>query len=59
MPAHSHDRAAVAPTDVLDPVCGMTISPDDAVGHIDYKGETYYFAARAVSINSKRILSAS
>jgi Cu+-exporting ATPase len=36
----SHDQA---PTEVLDPVCGMTISPDDAVGHVEYKGQTYYF----------------
>jgi Cu+-exporting ATPase len=30
-------------TDVLDPVCGMTISLADAVGHAEYRGETYYF----------------
>ena len=30
-------------TEVLDPVCGMTISPDDAAGHVQYNGETYYF----------------
>ena len=29
--------------EVLDPVCGMTISPDDAAGHTEYKGRTYYF----------------
>ena len=29
--------------DVVDPVCGMTISPADAVGHLDFKGQTYYF----------------
>ncbi|HUR35636.1 MAG TPA: heavy metal translocating P-type ATPase [Vicinamibacterales bacterium] len=29
--------------EVLDPVCGMTISPDDAVGHVDFEGQTYYF----------------
>jgi Cu+-exporting ATPase len=43
MSPHPHDRAAVAPAEVLDPVCGMTISPDDAVGHLDHKGQTYYF----------------
>src|SRR6185437_9558358 len=31
--------------EVLDPVCGMTIDPADAVGHVDYKGQTYYFCA--------------
>ena len=39
----AHDHAAAAPAEVVDPVCGMTISPDDAVGHLDYKGQTYYF----------------
>jgi P-type Cu+ transporter len=37
--------AAIVPTDVLDPVCGMTISPADAVGHVNHKGETYYFCS--------------
>jgi FtsP/CotA-like multicopper oxidase with cupredoxin domain/YHS domain-containing protein len=32
---------------VLDPVCAMTISPDDGVGHIDHKGHTYYFCSRS------------
>ena len=47
MSSHSHDHAAVAPAEVLDPVCGMTISPDDAVGHIDHKGRTYYFCSQS------------
>ena len=47
MSAHSHDHAAVAPAEVLDPVCGMTISPDDAVGHIEYKGHTYHFCSQS------------
>jgi Cu+-exporting ATPase len=25
----------------------MTISPDDAVGHVDYKGQTYYFCSQS------------
>jgi P-type Cu+ transporter len=29
--------------DVVDPVCGMTISPADSVGEIEYGGRTYYF----------------
>ncbi|MQA29110.1 MAG: heavy metal translocating P-type ATPase [Luteitalea sp.] len=28
---------------VLDPVCGMTIDPADAVGSVEYKGQRYYF----------------
>ena len=34
-----------SPADVLDPVCGMTISPADAAGTLDYGGQTYYFCA--------------
>jgi YHS domain-containing protein len=30
-------------TEVLDPVCGMTIDPNDAAGSADYNGQTYYF----------------
>jgi Cu+-exporting ATPase len=29
--------------EVVDPVCGMTISPADAVGEIEHGGHTYYF----------------
>ncbi len=27
----------------IDPICGMTVGPDTAVGRYDYNGETYYF----------------
>src|SRR5688572_26408960 len=47
MSSHSHDHTAVAPAEVVDPVCGMTISPDDAVGHIDHKGRPYYFCSQS------------
>ena len=47
MSAHSHDRAAVAPVEVLDPVCGMTISPDDAVGHVEHKGHSDHFCSQS------------
>ena len=43
MSPHSHPHTAAAPVEVLDPVCGMTISPEDAVGHVDHGGRTYYF----------------
>ncbi len=29
--------------EVVDPVCGMTIDPADAVGQVDHEGHTYYF----------------
>ena len=41
---HQHPEAAEG---VVDPVCGMTIDPADAVGHFDYKGQTYYFCAES------------
>jgi Cu+-exporting ATPase len=47
MSRHDHSHAAVAPAEVLDPVCGMTIPPDDAVGHVDYQGQTYYFCSQS------------
>ena len=31
--------------EVVDPVCGMSISPADAVGHVEHKGQTYYFCS--------------
>jgi Cu+-exporting ATPase len=32
-----------APPEVVDPVCGMTIAPEDATGHVEHNGATYYF----------------
>ncbi len=43
MPADPSTAADTTPAEVLDPVCGMTIAPADAVGHVDYRGTTYYF----------------
>jgi P-type Cu+ transporter len=34
-----------APPDVIDPVCGMTIAPADAVGRVEHGGKTYYFCS--------------
>jgi Cu+-exporting ATPase len=36
---HDHQTA----TEVLDPVCWMSIAPEDATGMVEYKGTTYYF----------------
>ncbi len=41
------ETPAGASAEVVDPVCGMTISPEDAVGHADYEGERYYFCAKS------------
>src|SRR5262249_55139185 len=29
----------------IDPVCGMTVEPDEAAGSTTYRGTTYYFCA--------------
>src|SRR5688572_15112321 len=29
-----------------DPVCGMTVDPASAAGHVDYKGKTYHFCSQ-------------
>src|SRR5690348_17130735 len=39
---HKHAVHA-APAEVLDPVCGMTISPEDAAGTHTHRGTTYHF----------------
>ena len=54
MSRHDHSHPAVAPAEVLDPVCGMTISPDDAVGHVSYRVRPTTSAARAASTSSVR-----
>ena len=43
----STPNEAASPAEVLDPVCGMTIDPADAVGHTEYRGRTYYFCAQS------------
>ena len=35
--------ALPADQEVVDPVCGMTISPADSVGEVEHRGHTYYF----------------
>jgi P-type Cu+ transporter len=44
MTPHQHTHSAA---EVLDPVCGMTIAPEDAVGHLTHAGETYYFCSQS------------
>ena len=36
---------------VKDPVCGMTISEEDAAGSITYKGVKYYFCAPVCKVS--------
>ena len=30
----------------VDPVCGMTVAPERAAGHFEYRGHTYYFCGK-------------
>ena len=38
---------APAAAKVVDPVCGMSIVPASAVGHLEYRGHTYYFCGKS------------
>ena len=46
MPRHAHTHQVAATATVIDPVCGMTIFPDDSVGHLEHDGQTYYFCSQ-------------
>ncbi|MBI3047803.1 MAG: cadmium-translocating P-type ATPase [Acidobacteria bacterium] len=41
------EQHVVASREVVDPVCGMTITPEDAAGQLEYRGQTYYFCAES------------
>ena len=41
----AYGAASPASADVIDPVCGMTISKADAAGSSEYGGTTYYFCS--------------
>ena len=48
MPTHQHDHAVETESsaaEVLDPVCGMMILPEDAAGTAEHKGQTYHFCS--------------
>lgn len=44
-PAPPAKQEESKPAQVKDPVCGMTISTEDAFGTSEYKGKTYYFCS--------------
>jgi Cu+-exporting ATPase len=31
---------------IIDPVCGMTVTPENAAGNYEYNGQTYYFCSK-------------
>jgi P-type Cu+ transporter len=37
---------AAHPAGEVDPVCGMTVAPERAAGHFEYRGHTYYFCGK-------------
>ena len=39
-------RSKLAAEMATDPVCGMTVDPAKAAGHVDYKGITYHFCSQ-------------
>jgi P-type Cu+ transporter len=41
----SHEKKPMGASDVIDPVCGMTVDPRTAKHKADYKGQTYYFCS--------------
>lgn len=41
--------------EVVDPVCGMTVDPQEAVGHVEHRGETYYFCSESCVERFRRI----
>ena len=42
----SHGEMKAAPDgEFVDPVCGMSVAPENAAGKYDFEGETYYFCA--------------
>jgi Cu+-exporting ATPase len=45
MATHQHHQHEHESVEVLDPVCGMTISPTDAVGTLSHAGQTYHFCS--------------
>src|SRR5688572_26025815 len=38
-------QPAPSAAEVVDPVCGMTVTPATAAGHVEYAGQTYYFCS--------------
>ena len=47
MAMHQHHQHQDQTTEVVDPVCGMSISPADAVGIAEHNGQTFHFCSDA------------
>src|SRR5215211_6935442 len=43
---HGQEQAIdITPHEVTDPVCGMTVSPQQTAGQKQFRGTTYYFCS--------------
>ncbi|HJT92095.1 MAG TPA: heavy metal translocating P-type ATPase, partial [Mycobacterium sp.] len=47
MATHQHHQHQHNSQEVIDPVCGMSISPADAVGTAEHNGQTFHFCSDA------------
>ena len=45
MTTHAKPVAEYTSASVIDPVCGMTVDPQNAAGSFEYEGQTYYFCS--------------
>jgi P-type Cu+ transporter len=43
---HGETNEAQVAAQALDPVCGMTVTPEKAAGRSEYHGQTYYFCGK-------------
>src|SRR5262249_1889649 len=43
----THGDVAAVGTETVDPVCGMTIAPEDSVSAVEHGGRTYHFCAES------------
>jgi Cu+-exporting ATPase len=49
-PHHPHQEATMphdhAPASAIDPICGMTVTPEGAAATREHEGTTYYFCSQ-------------
>ncbi len=41
-----HEQHSKNDGNFIDPICGMTISPESAAGNLEHNGETFYFCSK-------------
>jgi YHS domain-containing protein len=42
----THDRSLIMTSTTIDPVCGMSVEPEEAAAESQYQGQTYYFCCK-------------